>query len=100
MTDDRPYIERWREVPVITTVAEYDGQASIRISATQLGSDYTARATAKVVDEWLEFFEAGPSPIRELDPLPSASAVPGGRRESSLAATHRRDTSSDDNGHC
>ncbi|WP_269940079.1 hypothetical protein [Arthrobacter sp. HY1533] len=67
MTDDRTYSERWREIPAITTVAEYDGQESIRISATQLGSEYTARAAVKFVDEWLEFFQAGPSPIRELE---------------------------------
>jgi hypothetical protein len=50
----------------ITRVDEYDGREEVWIAATQLGTDYSASLARKVVDEWVEFFRAGPSPIREL----------------------------------
>lgn len=50
----------------LTEVAEYEGEASIRVSATQLGTRYSAAAARRVVEEWVEFLAAGPSPIREL----------------------------------
>jgi hypothetical protein len=48
-------------------VAEYEGEASISVSATQLGTGYSAAAARRVVDEWVDFLAAGPSPIRELE---------------------------------
>lgn len=50
----------------ITTVAEYEGQPVVRLSATQLGSRYTPYQAKKVVDEWCLFFAAGPSPMVDL----------------------------------
>lgn len=52
--------------PLITEVAQYRGEAAVRVSATQLGTDYTATARRKVVDRWCEYFAAGPSPITDL----------------------------------
>ena len=51
----------------LTEVAEYQGEASIRVSATQLGTGYSAAAARRVVDEWVGFLAAGPSRIRELE---------------------------------
>lgn len=50
---------------MITTSAEYAGQPSIRIAATQLVG-WTRTAATRVLDEWVEFFTAGDSPIQEL----------------------------------
>ena len=43
------------------------GRGSVRVSATQLGTRYSAAAARRIVDEWVNFLAAGPSPIRELD---------------------------------
>lgn len=51
----------------LTEVAEYQGEASISVSPTQLGTGYSAAAARRVVDEWADFLAAGPSPIRELE---------------------------------
>ena len=51
---------------MITRVDQYSGEEAIRIFATQLGTDYTAYQAKKVVDQWCEFFQSGPSPIRSL----------------------------------
>jgi hypothetical protein len=51
----------------LTEVSEYRGEASVRVSATQLGTRYSAAAARRIVDEWVGFLAAGPSPIRELD---------------------------------
>jgi hypothetical protein len=51
---------------VLTEVSEYQGEASIRVSATQLGTSYSAGAARRIVDEWVDRLAAGPSPIREL----------------------------------
>jgi hypothetical protein len=51
--------------PLITTVAEYEGQPSIRVSATQLGTSYTRADATRIVSEWCQFF-ATSSPIRDL----------------------------------
>jgi hypothetical protein len=51
------------EGPRITTVDEYDGSPAVRISATQLGTEYTATQARKIVDGWCDFFAAGPTPI-------------------------------------
>jgi len=59
--------ERWRELPLVTEVAEYAGQPSILISATQLGLGYSQTAARRIVSEWMDFFASGPSPIRELE---------------------------------
>jgi len=53
-------------VPIITTVAEYAGQSTIRVSATQLGPRYSSSDAKRIVAEWVEFLAAGPSPIRDL----------------------------------
>jgi hypothetical protein len=50
----------------LTEVGDYRGEASIRVSATQLGTKYSAAAARRVVDEWVAFLASGPSPIREL----------------------------------
>jgi len=50
----------------IVTVAEYKGQEDIRVRATQLGTDYTASAARRVVQDWVEFLAAGRSSIRRL----------------------------------
>lgn len=52
--------------PVITTVGEYGGGPIARISATQLGAEYTSRQAKKIVDEWCDFFASGPTPISKL----------------------------------
>lgn len=51
--------------PIITTVAEYAGQAAIRVSATQLGLAYSRADAKRIVTEWCRFFSR-PSPILEL----------------------------------
>jgi hypothetical protein len=52
--------------PPITTVDEYDGSSEVRISATQLGTRYSATQARKIVNDWCEFFAAGPSSITDL----------------------------------
>jgi hypothetical protein len=47
-------------------VDEYHGGPAVRISATQLGSEYSMRQARKIVDAWCEFLRAGPTPISEL----------------------------------
>ena len=51
---------------LITRVEEYDGREEVWISATQLGMDYSPSQARKIVEAWVEFFKAGPSPITEL----------------------------------
>jgi hypothetical protein len=51
----------------ITTVSEYAGQSRLRISATQLGTRYTASQAKRIVSAWVEFFAAGPTPIEDLE---------------------------------
>ena len=51
----------------IVTVAEYDGQAEVRIRATELGTNYTTTAARRVVDDWVAFFSRGSSPILRLE---------------------------------
>jgi hypothetical protein len=55
-----------REPPLITRLAEYSGEPSVRLKATQLGTDYSPTQARKVVAEWVEYFGSGPSPIQEL----------------------------------
>lgn len=50
----------------ITTVDEYDGRSQLAVSATQLGTRYSAYRAKKIVEEWCDFFAAGPSPITDL----------------------------------
>jgi hypothetical protein len=52
--------------PRITSVDEYNGGPSVRISATQVGTAYSAHQAKKIVDGWCEFFSAGPTPITHL----------------------------------
>ena len=60
-------VNRLEASPKVTRVMEYEGQAAVRIAATQLGTAYTEAQAKRVVKEWEEFFSAGPSPIRELE---------------------------------
>jgi hypothetical protein len=55
-----------RQPPSITRLAEYSGEPSVRLHATQLGTDYSPTQARKVVAEWAEYFASGPSPIQEL----------------------------------
>jgi hypothetical protein len=60
-----------------TELSEYDGAQRILLSPTQLGVDEFGRLIprsrmTKIVDEWCEFFRAGPSPIRYLDVISRA----------------------------
>ncbi|MEV6285117.1 hypothetical protein [Kribbella sp. NPDC051770] len=55
------------KVPVVTEVSEYAGQAVLKVSCTQLGTAYSAAQARRVVAEWVDFFQAGPSEIRELE---------------------------------
>jgi len=50
----------------LVEVAEYSGEPSVAIVATQLGSDYSERRKGQIVDEWIAFFGSGPTPIRSL----------------------------------
>lgn len=52
--------------PQVTTVAEYDGGLALRVAATQLDARYSATAARRIVDEWCEFFAAGPSRLVDL----------------------------------
>jgi hypothetical protein len=47
-------------------VREYEGETSIDIAATQLGSNYSETRKRHIVDEWVAFFGSGPTPIRSL----------------------------------
>jgi hypothetical protein len=51
---------------MITTVDQYRGESMVMVAATQLGLEYSRSQAARVVTDWIEFFSAGPSPIREL----------------------------------
>lgn len=66
VTQDLISVSRWDKMPTITTVDQYDGQASIQINATQLGAEYSARASAKIVDDWVAFFTAGATAVQEI----------------------------------
>lgn len=52
--------------PAITTLADYDGGPVVRVSATQLGTKYSAYQARKIVNQWCEFFAAGPTAITDL----------------------------------
>ena len=47
-------------------VNEYQGESSVALAATQLGSAYSETRKRRIVDEWVDFFESGPTPIRTL----------------------------------
>jgi len=49
-----------------------DGEDSIALAATQLGSGYSETRKRRIVDEWVAFFGSGPTPIRSLHFLTSA----------------------------
>ncbi|GGB91424.1 hypothetical protein [Cellulomonas carbonis] len=53
-------------LPPVTSVREYQGEPVIAVAATQLHARHTRTQATKIVDEWVEFFSAGPSPITEL----------------------------------
>jgi hypothetical protein len=50
----------------VVEVREYEGESSIALAATQLGSAYSETRKRQIVDEWVDFFRAGPTPIRSL----------------------------------
>jgi hypothetical protein len=50
----------------VVEVREYEGESSIALAATQLGSGYSETRKRQIVNEWADFFKAGPSPIRTL----------------------------------
>jgi hypothetical protein len=50
----------------LVEVGEYSGESSVMIAATQRGPAYSERRKRQIVDEWVEFFRAGPTPIRSL----------------------------------
>lgn len=52
--------------PPLTRVDEYDGGSVVRVSATQLGTSYSAREARKIVDQWCQFFDSGPTPVTDL----------------------------------
>jgi len=54
------------DLRTITSISEYRGEPAIAIAATQLDLDYTRTQATRIVDEWVGFFSAGPSPITEL----------------------------------
>jgi len=61
-------VNRPRETPKrVTRLSEYEGEAAVVISATQLGSGCTDTQARRVVKDWEDFFSSGPSPIRELE---------------------------------
>lgn len=45
---------------------EFQRAPSVAVSCTQLGTPYTAVQARRVVDNWIEFFASGPTPIRDL----------------------------------
>lgn len=55
---------RWGVSPVVRTVDAYNGESAIFVEATQLAVD--RRFATRIVNEWCDFFAAGPSPITEL----------------------------------
>ncbi|ONI68288.1 hypothetical protein BWI15_35305 [Kribbella sp. ALI-6-A] len=52
---------------MVTEVAEYGGEEVLAVSCTQLGTAYSAAQARRVVEEWVEFFAAGPSGVRDLE---------------------------------
>jgi hypothetical protein len=50
----------------IRTVAEYAGEQTVLLAATQLPLEYSRSQATKIVDEWVEFFASEPTPIRQL----------------------------------
>lgn len=52
--------------PILVEAAEYRGQGDVAVAATQLGLEYSEARKRKVVDEWVAFFSAGPTPLRRL----------------------------------
>jgi hypothetical protein len=54
-------------LPHLTEVAEYKGEASVCLAVTQLGPTRFSRSAAtRVLAEWISFFSNGPSPITNL----------------------------------
>jgi len=58
---------RREDVPVLTEVADYAGQEVVRVSCTQLGTNYTAARARRVVADWTDFFSCGPGAMRDLE---------------------------------
>lgn len=50
----------------VVEVREYEGETSIDLAATQLGSGYSETRKRRIVDEWVDFFGSGPTAIRSL----------------------------------
>ena len=60
-------VMRREDVPVLTEVADYAGQEVVRVSCTQLGTNYTAAQARRVVADWTDFFSCGPGAMRDLE---------------------------------
>ena len=57
---------RW-SVPRSIRVADYDGGSELWFAGTQLSpAEFSRREAARILDEWCEFFAAGPTPIKRL----------------------------------
>ena len=55
-----------RSPQVVVRLSEYRGQKRLGVAATHLSVKYPPAEARRIVDEWCEFFAAGPSPIRHL----------------------------------
>lgn len=56
----------WRGAPTVVELDDYRGESSIVLAATQLCSGYSETRKRKIVEEWVGFFESGPTPIRSV----------------------------------
>ncbi|HEX7834293.1 MAG TPA: hypothetical protein VF479_02360, partial [Pseudolysinimonas sp.] len=52
-------------LPVRRRVSEYDGESTLAVAPTQ--QDLPSRQAARVLDEWIEFFQEGPHRFDELE---------------------------------
>lgn len=55
------------DLPVLAEVDEYDGEPRIAVAATQLDCEVSRSSAARIVQDWCDYFAAGPSPITELE---------------------------------
>lgn len=53
------------KAPILTKASEYQGQAAIAVSCTQLGMGYTASRAKRIVDEWIELL-SNPTPLVDV----------------------------------
>ena len=53
--------------PVLIEASEYEGQAEIRVSCTQLGTSYKPSRARRVVDDWIHLLGAGPTELTSIE---------------------------------